>query len=98
MQSISSSSSYKGRNSDTSVPMRMRNLENGFPNKSDQLSFAEAVFLSSSHSPQYDLGQSPSGPFSMSPPNLFMEKLQKRIDKYYSQNKKENSFSFTTRA
>ena len=97
LQSISTPSSLI--NERRSAPLPIKEQDHSFPNKTEQISFAEAVFLSSSsHIPQYDLGQTPSGPFSMSPPNLFMEKLQKRIDKYYSQNKKENSFSFTTRA
>ena len=72
---------------------------NNFPNKKGQLSFAESVFISTTNpSNQYGLAQIPSDPFHMSPPNLFMEKLQKRIDKYYSNDSGENCFNFTTSA
>ena len=47
---------------------------------------------------KYDLAQINIDPFRMSPPNHFMDKLQKRIDNYYSNSIGENSFSFTTKA
>jgi hypothetical protein len=70
-----------------------------FPNKNRELSFSESVFIPTTNtSNHYDLAQTPYDPFHMSPPNLFMEKLQKRIEKYYSNDNGENCFSFTTSA
>lgn len=104
MQSLSSSSSSsltschtKAQTPQSSSPIMIRSTN--FPNKKGQLSFSESVFISTTNSSNhYDLAQTPSDPFHMSPPNLFMEKLQKRIEKYYSNDNGENCFSFTTSA
>ena len=102
MQSLSSSSSCSAsslhsKSHKKASPILIR--ANKFPNKNGQLSYAESVFISATNtSNQYGLGQIPSDPFHMSPPNLFMEKLQKRIDKYYSNDNGGNCFSLTTSA
>ena len=102
MQSLSSSSSCSASSLHSTShkkasPILIR--ANKFPNKNGQLSYAESVFISTTNtSNQYGLGQIPSDPFHMSPPNLFMEKLQKRIDKYYSNDNGGNCFSLTTSA
>ena len=99
MLHISSSSSLPERSQNVSIPIHKEYNNQTFPNRSGNLTFAESVFISCTNSNnQYDLAQSSSGPFNMSPPNHFMEKLQKRIDKYYSKDKGENCLSFTTRA
>tara|TARA_B110000967_G_C18680768_1_gene457918 strand:+ start:492 stop:803 length:312 start_codon:yes stop_codon:yes gene_type:complete len=103
MQSISykdssSSSSHSPKPEGKSSPILIR--ANNFPNKNGHMSFAESAFVTTiiTSNQQYDLAQIPTDPFHLSPPNLFMEKLQKRIDKYYSRDNGENCFSFTTRA
>lgn len=97
--SSSSRSQLSKRSKDISIPIPIPTRSQKFPNKDEQLSFAELGFLTISQATnQYDLAQSTTGPFHMSPPNLFMEKLQKRIDNYYSKDKGENCLSFTTRA
>ena len=97
MQTLSSSSSCHSKSLHVSEPIMIR--QTNFPNKKGQLSFAESVFISTSiTSNQYDLAQTPSDPFHMSPPNLFMEKLQRRIEKYYSNDNGEKCFNFTTSA
>ena len=92
-----STSSLQRKSEKKASPILIR--ANNFPNKNGQLSYAESVFISTTNTAnQYGLGHIPSDPFHMSPPNLFMEKLQKRIDNYYSNGNGENCFSLTTSA
>ena len=49
----------------------------------------------SNYSSQRSLNETTIDPSKMSPPNFFMDKLQKRMDKYYTLHEPKTSVSFS---